>query len=335
MTTIEQTYQEEASLFLEKLFFELRSLSINYSNWDIDHLCFRTETLSHYEQIKKDFSTFSTLLIESPVNGRPIATYKLEKPWRFGENFIDLIEVPAPKPNKTTRPGFEHIEVVMPKSFEEIQKLYPTLSFEHNQHHKDFNPELVANLKGGDLKFHHQSLEVVINIEKMEGILENILHKFNFPKIPFFITGTHPIGTALSTADIDIVVSYSPQDQVKLLEWIQSFQEKVQNPRLQIQNDVMIFRFIYDQLLYEFYMSPEPLFQQNAYRHMNIEMRLLKIFGSSLREKVMISKNSGANTEYAFLHSLGIKTSMTDAFQDIYQLESWSDLKISSLELIQ
>lgn len=335
MTLIEQTYQKEASLFLEKLFFELQSLSIDYATWDIDHLCYRTESLSHYQKVKNDFSHFSTLLIESPVNGRPIATYKLEKPWRFGENFIDLIEVPAPKPNKITKPGFEHIEIVMPKNFEEIPKLYPTLSFEKNHHHKEFNPELVANLKVGDLKFHHQSLEVVINIEKMEGVLENIQHKFNFLKIPFFITGTHPIGVALPEADIDVSVSYQPQDQLKLLEWIQNFQGQVINPLLQIQNDMMVFRFIYDQRLYEFYMSPEPLLEQNAYRHMNIEMRLLKIFGSSLREKVMASKTSGTNTEYAFLHSLGFKTSPTDAFRDLYQLESWSDKKLSSLQLVQ
>lgn len=328
MSPIEQTYQNEASLFLEKLFFELQSLAIDYSKWDIDHLCFRTETLVHYEQIKKDFSEFSNLLIESPVNGRPIATYKLNVPWKFGENFIDLIEVPAPKPNKITKPGFEHIEVVMPKSFEEIQNLYPRLNFEKNENHKAFNPELVANLKNGDIKFHHQSLEVVINIEKLHGVLENIQANFNFPKLPFFICGTLPLGVGLPEADIDVAISYKPEDKVKLLEWVQNFQDKTLDPRLQIQNDIMLFHFKYDNRIYEFYMSPQNLFEQNAYRHMNIEMRLLKVFGEPLKTRIQNFKKEGLKTEHAFLKALNRATHADTAFQDIYHYEALSDSKL-------
>ncbi len=329
MTSIEKSYQQEASQFLEKLFFELNFLSVDHSKWDIDHLCFRTESLEHYEKIKNDFTQFSICLIESPVNGRPIATYKLKKAWQFGSNLIDLIEVPAPKPNKITKPGFEHIEVVMPKSFEEIQKTYPTLSFEKNENHKVFNPELVANLESGDIKFHHQSLEAVINIEKLQGVLENIQTKFNFPKIPYFICGTLPLGLNNPMADIDVAVSYKLNEKAKLLEWIQNFQDETISPRLQIKNDVMVFNFKYENRIYEFYMSSENLFVQNAYRHMNIEMRLLKIFGEKLKEKIKQFKQNGLTTEYAFLKALGIYTTEELAFSNIYHFENLDDSMIS------
>lgn len=328
--TLEKQYYNEASLFLEKLFFEIREHSIDYSKWDIDHLCFRTETLNQYEKIKKHFSLFSTLLIESPVNGRPIATYKLHSPWIFGDNFIDLVEIPAPKPNKITKSGFEHIEIVMPQSFAEIQKQYSSLSFEPNNNPKKFNPELVANLKNGDIKFHHQSLELVINIEKMGNVLSNLLHNFNLPQIPFFICGTFPISLNTPSSDIDVVISYKAEEKATILEWIQNFQDQTLSPKLQIKNDEMLFRFKHESWTYEFYMSTEPLFKQNAYRHLNIEARLLKIFGTKLITKVGASKKLGLNTEHAFLEALALQITSTKSFDEIYQFESMSELQISS-----
>ena len=98
--------------FLNDLFKKVDAQVPLSEHWDIDHLCYRTETPQDYEHTKSEFESFSNLLIESPVNGRMISTYKLNQPIYFRQWKIDLIEVPAPKPGKKTPRGFEHIEVV-------------------------------------------------------------------------------------------------------------------------------------------------------------------------------------------------------------------------------
>lgn len=328
MILTEQRYFIEASLFLEKLFSELQSLSIDYVNWDIDHLCYRTKTLSDYQQVKNEFSSFCDLLVETSVNERLIATYKLKRSWVFGENFIDLIEIPQPKQNKLTKHGFEHIEVVMPKSFNEIKNIYPELIFEDTKHYKDFNPELIANLKSGAIKFHHQSLEIVINIEKMENAFNNIKTNFKFPNFPFLITGIDTIGIKNLNSPLDVFVSYQKEKKVELLEWIQSIQDKTYNPRLKIHNDSMTFYFEYENQKYRFNLSTDNLYTQKVYRIINLQMRLLKIFGSSLKHKVETLIKNGYTIEDVFIQNLKNQLIFQQFSNNFSQLESLSDLAI-------
>ncbi len=329
MTTLELKYFNEASQFLTTLLTEVDSLGVDSTHWDIDHLCFRTESNDHYQDIKNEFASFSNMLIESPVNGRLIATFKLNSPWKFGDHFIDLIEVPAPKKGKVTKPGFEHIEVVIDKSFDELAIHYKNkFSFEDYSKPKFFNPELVTELKSGAIKFHHQSLENVINIEKIPNLLNSLEHRYRLPVTPFFITGTFPLEVNHEDSDIDICFEYSPEQQSRVLEFIQSFQEKVQSPRLKINGNVLIFSFLDINQQFEMYFAKEDIYSQNSLIHLQIEQRLLKIFGKKLKDKVIALKKFGLNTEWAFLKALNIDSNEEKAFQDIYMFTNKSDLTI-------
>ncbi|RYZ67052.1 MAG: hypothetical protein EOP09_11685, partial [Proteobacteria bacterium] len=71
-------FESLAHLFLEGLFQDLEKAGVLLpSHWRIDHLCYRVDSLARYEIVKTEFVKFGRLLTESPVNGRPIATYKL------------------------------------------------------------------------------------------------------------------------------------------------------------------------------------------------------------------------------------------------------------------
>lgn len=152
--------------FLKKLFSILSEKNIQLENWKIDHLCYRTSDLDNYEKIKAEFSKLGEFLIESEVNGRDIATYKLNSPVLFEGYRIPLVEVPAPKKGKNTTEGWEHIEVVIDISFDELMKRYPKIDFDTKALSKELNPELVIKFGDCAIKFHHQSLEEVIEIEK-------------------------------------------------------------------------------------------------------------------------------------------------------------------------
>lgn len=163
LETFKDKIYREAEYFLEMLYHRLSDFNLSSP----DHLCFRTETRKEYENFKQEFSAFSSLLIESKIGGRDIATYKLKTPIEFKDWKVDVIEIPAPKENANYASGFEHAEFVIKESFEQYIAKFPTVKWNLKSSHKAINPEIRFEvMQGVSVKFHHQSLEQVIKIEK-------------------------------------------------------------------------------------------------------------------------------------------------------------------------
>lgn len=169
-------FEEKAVDFLVNLFSILDELQVKIaSHWDIDHLCYRVDSIKRYEELKSSFLNLGSLLIESEVNGRQIATFKLNSPIVFRDWFIDVVELPSPKLSKPMREGFEHIEVVCDLSFRELEDKYKHLKLDLSGLAKENNKEFKIDLGEISLKFHHISLESVIRAEKEEAIVLNNL----------------------------------------------------------------------------------------------------------------------------------------------------------------
>jgi predicted metalloenzyme YecM len=136
-----QQFYDEAQRFLLhcETQWKERGLVIE-PRWLIDHLCYRVTTEELYTTRKDEFEQFGILLVESMVNGRLIATYKLHKPIVFKTWRIPLVELPAPKAGKPFATGFEHIEVVCDASTKEHE----------------------VEMDGCAIKFHHRTLEDII-----------------------------------------------------------------------------------------------------------------------------------------------------------------------------
>ncbi len=86
----------------------------------------------------------------------------------------------------------------------------------------------------------------------------------------------------------------------------------------------------------EIFGQPLPVRQQNAYRHMVIEHRLLSLFGAEFREQVIRCKRQGLKTEPAFAALLGLdckgnKSSRLDPYQALLELEERSDAELLQL----
>jgi predicted metalloenzyme YecM len=157
----------DPSEFFKKLEKELQNSRIELQNdWFIDHICYRTKDNIEYEKVKSDFSTKGVLLIESMVGGRLIATYKLSSPLRYKDFIIPLIEIPAPKTGRISQSGYEHIEIVVKESFDELIARFSHLEIKTHALSKSINPELEIEFGDISVKFHHQSLEEVIEHEK-------------------------------------------------------------------------------------------------------------------------------------------------------------------------
>ena len=153
--------------FLKVLSSQLIESNIEIKpDWVIDHICYRVSTEDEYTDLKNFFIKKNELLIESTVGGRLISTYKLSKPLNILGQKVSVLELPAPKIGKVTPEGYEHIEIVCSESFEELIKVYGHLKLDKKGMNKDINPELEIELDTCSIKFHHQTLESVIEYEK-------------------------------------------------------------------------------------------------------------------------------------------------------------------------
>ena len=134
--------------------------------WVIDHICYRVSCEDQYTQMKEHFLIENKLLVESLVGGRLIASFKLFHPINVLGQSVTVLELPAPKKGKLTPEGYEHIEIVCTESFDELIESFRHLKLDQTGMNKDINPELEIELDTCSIKFHHQTLESVIEYEK-------------------------------------------------------------------------------------------------------------------------------------------------------------------------
>lgn len=107
-----------------------RAGSINQYSYVPDHVCWRTETLEEYTKLVTALSSSDdwTMLVESDVGGRSIATFQMKVGISFGSDgngdgdgnddtnehrMIDVVEIPAPKEGSPYESGLEHVEYVI------------------------------------------------------------------------------------------------------------------------------------------------------------------------------------------------------------------------------
>ena len=152
--------------FLKELFNHLKLKNIDVKDLYLDHICYRVASTQRYMELRDQLMSGNKLLVESDVNGRMIATFKLSSPIEYEQRIIDCLELPAPKPGSSYPEGFEHVEFVIKEDFETFMKRYPHCHFNTKAMQKKFNPEIRLDLTDSiAVKFHHMDLEKVIEIE--------------------------------------------------------------------------------------------------------------------------------------------------------------------------
>lgn len=159
--------------FMRTLTAKLVEVGIPARSLKSDHLCFRVGTSEEYDIYKAIISRHGELLTEAMVNGRAISTFRLTSPFQTEFHEIPLLELPAPKQGTSFPTGFEHAEFVVKECFETFRTKFPLLNFTEGGN-QTLNPELCLSLgQGVQAKFHHLSLDRVIELEEAE--IKNII----------------------------------------------------------------------------------------------------------------------------------------------------------------
>ena len=327
-------FEELALDFLNQLFNKLTQEKIEIApHWDIDHLCYRVDSLNRYEELKSLFTTFGKQLIESDVNGRPIATFKLNSAIVFKEWAIDVVELPAPKVSKPTKEGFEHIEVVCDDAFSDLEAKYKHLKLDLGGLKKDFNQEFEIDLGERNLKFHHMSLESVIRVEENKQIfkaLEESKILKNFKKFTPFVAGTFPLGVHTHKSDLDVLMYAENLNELKDLLHADYGHLEAFTSRIDMVDDLetLIVNFNFLNTPFEIFAQNKAVVKQKAYLHFQVEERLLKIGGSKLLKKIQDYRLKELKTEPAFAHALNLEG---DAYSELLLLQRASNLQLMKI----
>lgn len=325
-------FENKALQFLIQLQEKMSQSNISLEkHWSVDHLCYRVESLDRYFQMKEILSDFADLLIESEVNGRLISTYKLKSPTCMGDRRIDLIELPQPKKGKVLKEGFEHIEVVIDQNFSEIQKKYSQCKFKKTGISKDFNAELAITLENDVIKFHHLSLESVIRLELNQKVNTALIQSQVLSLLKDYqplVAGTFPLGIETIDSDIDILLS--SDDLNEFLTLVEKYFSGLCKYEAYIEKEegYAICKFELNGVSFELYCENVETPQQRAYKHFQVEERLLRLGGEVFRKKIISKRKEGKKTEPAFAEVLNLKGDPFLALLDLHELSEEELLSI-------
>ena len=136
----------------------------------MDHVCYRVETLEKYQAMLVRCAEIGTLLGESDINGRPIATFELGDYLQVAGWTVPYLELPAPKESSPYAEGLEHAELVVTGGLERFLKRHSKLPFTYDGMGKSINPEAGLKTEGISVKFHEQQLGAVVRIEQQLGM---------------------------------------------------------------------------------------------------------------------------------------------------------------------
>ncbi|KAF0693594.1 Aste57867_15459 [Aphanomyces stellatus] len=142
--------------------------------WTIDHVCYRCDSMDEYTHLTTVvLPHLGHLLVESIVGGRPIACFKLATPLvlpHCPSATVDVLEVPSPKPGSHYDSSLEHFEMVVPHNLDDFLRAQPaSISWDLKAMKKAINRDarVAVGGGGGSVKFHEQTLESVIEMEKL------------------------------------------------------------------------------------------------------------------------------------------------------------------------
>jgi hypothetical protein len=147
------------------------------------------------------------------------------------------------------------------------------------------------------------------------------------------LVGTIPIGIHVENSDLDIICEVDDHTTFDALEALAGahFQQYRGYTLVRRQvDDVWRLKvnFWLEQWPVEVFAQQRLVTEQNGYRHMVIEDRLLRLYGDKFRQQVIALKSEGLKTEPVFAKLLQLDG---DPYSKLLELETWDDEQLRAL----
>jgi hypothetical protein len=123
------------------------------------------------------------------------------------------------------------------------------------------------------------------------------------------LAGTIPIGIDIETSDLDILCCWKNreaflEDMIEHFSGQQNFQLRAVNIR---GRDTIIVNFKLEEFEIEIFGQNRPSREQEGFRHMLVEHKLLLEHGEEFRQEIIRLKKEGMKTEPAFARALKLE----------------------------
>ncbi|CAM2905035.1 DUF4269 domain-containing protein [Paenibacillus sediminis] len=141
------------------------------------------------------------------------------------------------------------------------------------------------------------------------------------------LAGTVPIDIDLPKSDLDIIceVYYFERFKRVVTEYFGSMEGFKCSVKTVNHIDRIVLNFTYKDWPIEIFGQPINTLQQNGYKHMVIEDRMLSIIGEEGKEQIRRLKQSGLKTEPAFGQLLGI---IGDPYEKLLEMVEWEETRL-------
>lgn len=136
------------------------------------------------------------------------------------------------------------------------------------------------------------------------------------------LVGTVPIAIDIGTSDLDVICEAHDLD---------AFEERVVGafggqPGFRLKrkriNDLPVVVANFEaEFPIEIFGQPRPVVEQNAYRHMDVQARLLALGGERARREIVRLKRAGLKTEPAFARYFGLQGDPFEALLELSRLD--------------
>ncbi len=134
------------------------------------------------------------------------------------------------------------------------------------------------------------------------------------------LTGTVPIQIDIESSDLDVICEVDLRFEKEFLEDIvpllpSGTDMKVENTVINGEKSIVV-NFMLEEFPIEIFGQNKPSEQQNAYRHMITEYKILQEKGEEFKQKIIELKKQGIKTEPAF----GILMNLENPYEDLLKL---------------
>ncbi|SDI87890.1 protein of unknown function [Chryseobacterium taeanense] len=128
------------------------------------------------------------------------------------------------------------------------------------------------------------------------------------------LAGTIPIEIDIEESDLDIICEVKDEDEFEKL--LSNFfpETEIKTERISIKGeDSIVFNFKLDEFPIEIFGQNIPTIEQNAYRHMMAEYKILQEKEEDFKQKIIELKKKGIKTEPAF----GMLLKLENPYEDL------------------
>lgn len=180
----------------------------------------------------------------------------------------------------------------------------------------------------------YEDLTYLLSGSEVQQAAYHVLQQYNVMEIlsPYtpILTGTIPIDIDIEGSDLDIICEvndFSAFERLLRSEF-GDFQDFILTNKIVNRIRRMKANFQLEQFEVEVFGQPIPVTKQNAYRHMVIEDRILRLYNEDFRKQVRSLKRKGYKTEPAFAMLMDLEG---DPYESLLGVESWADEKIEAM----